>query len=569
MELDSNLGSVMESNIIQKNEAILKNPIVKRKIVGVLICLIIVFTFFSCEIQTEDNPSNPNDEFVVDSLLDAPLSPDFFEFLKSLPVLHITVDDFDFENLDSLKLRSSNETMFCQSAINQLFFEMGKSALNLTESINKDNEGENKPAQTKLAYVYGSNNHERRYNGDYWVFNPKTEKFDIRKPSECMEELYGLDCSGYVQQIFNSVGYVGMPEGSEGQFNAIIGLDNKKLITSYFEGEVIVEELDKDKISQNNLQNGDIIFKHDVKAVKKFQHVGIILKTVSTGVGIFQSIGGPNKTCAENKSLGPVFSSLSNDSIQKYFDPKTGKARVLRIYPKIFEVEPKKIHFDNALEAKSFEIKTSYPVKIEEIKSLNEDICTVQSSVFGGICGDTTIHTINVFPNESLSPGEYKTEIVVNAKIKGKDEKKSVSIEFVIPEEDNCTTFDNPQGVVINGVRWATRNLGASSPCDHGDYYTWDEVQNVFSAGWSVPICDDFDKLSDQLKVTFERISLNGISGWKFTDKTTGNTIFLPAPGNYWCNNTGGGWSWKNIVGGPTFYGGYGYTRAYVRAVAK
>ncbi|MCL2776303.1 MAG: fibrobacter succinogenes major paralogous domain-containing protein [Oscillospiraceae bacterium] len=126
---------------------------------------------------------------------------------------------------------------------------------------------------------------------------------------------------------------------------------------------------------------------------------------------------------------------------------------------------------------------------------------------------------------------------------------------------DVCQSFDNPQGVVINGVRWATRNVGApgtfaSSPCDYGEYYqfnkgttdfllfddynnsvyansdSWFPANDPSPSGWRVPTNDDIQKLTDTNYVTYEWIDNNGIIGSKFTDKATGNSIFLPATGH-------------------------------------
>ena len=186
--------------------------------------------------------------------------------------------------------------------------------------------------------------------------------------------------------------------------------------------------------------------------------------------------------------------------------------------------------------------------------------------------------------------------------------------------DDNCQSFDNPQGVVINGVRWATRNVGApgtfaSSPCDYGEYYqfnkgtsdfmsysdywnsdyansdTWLPDNDPSPAGWRVPTFDEIKKLLDINCVTCERIGNNGLIGEKFTDKSTGNTLFLPAAGGnydsdgvnynagdtgmYWCSSTvdkpyvyclgffnnGGTYVWSS------YYGRYG--RFSVRPVAK
>jgi len=125
-------------------------------------------------------------------------------------------------------------------------------------------------------------------------------------------------------------------------------------------------------------------------------------------------------------------------------------------------------------------------------------------------------------------------------------------------KEDTCESFDNPDGVVINGVRWATRNVGtpgafASSPCDPGMFYqwncrtgwpaigsitgwdnrnptgdTWAKANDPSPTGWRVPTLAEIQKLLDTNNVTNEWIDKNGLTGMKFIDKVTGNTLFLP-----------------------------------------
>ena len=478
----------------------------------------------------------------VDPLADEPLDLAFLEFLESLPVIHITVDDFDFEDINSLKLRSGNETDFCQSEINKLFFEMGKFALTQTDNFNVNDKKklEDNKKQTKLAYIWGG---KLGFDGLDW---------GKKHGSTCTDTLYGYDCSGFVSKIINQVG---IPI-SKGKVNTIFSeikkFDNKNLPSFYYNGLVIIDELSENEIKEpSNLKNGDIIFRFDKdeNGIYNATHIGVILQYKSgttSKVGIFQSYGYQNdcsdtkKTkcgqCDINKTTGgPIFNELN--SLEGYKKDilgfRSGMLKVLRIYPKIFEIDPKEIYFESNLEAKSFEIKTSYPINIEEIKSLDENICTVQSSVFRDICGDTTIYTINVFPNTTLSSGVYKTKIVVKAKIKDQPEEKSVSVQFTIPEE-TCESFDNPQGVVINNVRWATRNVGApgtftSSPCDYGSYYTWEEAQSVCPAGWRVPTLVEIQKLCDTYNVSSEWLNKNGLIGRKFTDRNTSNSIFLPA----------------------------------------
>jgi len=154
--------------------------------------------------------------------------------------------------------------------------------------------------------------------------------------------------------------------------------------------------------------------------------------------------------------------------------------------------------------------------------------------------------------------------------------------------EEYCQSFDNPQGVVINGVRWATRNVGApgtfaSSPCDYGEYYqfnkgttdfllyddywnsvyansdSWLPANDPSPSGWRVPTFDEIQKLLDTYNVTYEWIDNNGLTGGKFTDNATGNFIFLPAAGyRYYYDgalyNAGdGGYYWSSTVLGANY----------------
>ncbi|MCL2598197.1 MAG: hypothetical protein FWD66_11240 [Paludibacter sp.] len=136
-------------------------------------------------------------------------------------------------------------------------------------------------------------------------------------------------------------------------------------------------------------------------------------------------------------------------------------------------------------------------------------------------------------------------------------------IDSIVFKQDTttyyCDDFDNPQGVTINGVRWATRNVDApgaftSSPCDGGMYYQWGcDTPNflIFNfywnsdfakadywmydpspAGWRLPTVDEIKTLFDYSKVSNEWITVNGVNGRKFTDMATTNSIFLPAAGD-------------------------------------
>ena len=217
--------------------------------------------------------------------------------------------------------------------------------------------------------------------------------------------------------------------------------------------------------------------------------------------------------------------------------------------------------------------------------------------------------------NEALSENDcsrarkfYQTWKVLTNKTDG-------DIERRIAE---CPEQPSDQGVVINGVRWATRNVAApgtfaEKPEDAGKFYRWnrkkawavtgsvigweksiptgadwDKFNDPSPTGWRVPTFDELKKLLDTYRVSNEWITVNGVSGRKFTDKTTGNSIFLPAAryrsgstgaiysvgcyGYYWCGTQGGSdfaFSLRFDSGNADWFGssrGYGFS---VRPVAE
>ena len=130
-----------------------------------------------------------------------------------------------------------------------------------------------------------------------------------------------------------------------------------------------------------------------------------------------------------------------------------------------------------------------------------------------------------------------------------------------------ATTFD--EGVVINGVRWATRNVDApgtfaATPESFGMFFQWnrkkawnatdervEDWDNAISAGtkwyaendpspigWRIPTRAEIRSLLDSEKVSSEWTTQNNINGRLFTCLDTGNNLFLPAVGHR-CGNDG------------------------------
>ncbi len=133
------------------------------------------------------------------------------------------------------------------------------------------------------------------------------------------------------------------------------------------------------------------------------------------------------------------------------------------------------------------------------------------------------------------------------------------------------TTCGRPckeRGVLINGVCWAESNVDSPNtfadipeafgllyqwnrkkgyslkedidPDDwklYDRYIRWESANNPCPADWHIPNIGDIYMLLDDLKVTREWTQQNGVSGMKFTDKFSGNTIFLPAAGSCFLNS--------------------------------
>ena len=120
-----------------------------------------------------------------------------------------------------------------------------------------------------------------------------------------------------------------------------------------------------------------------------------------------------------------------------------------------------------------------------------------------------------------------------------------------------------------SGLKWASCNIGASSPEESGEYFAWGEIdpKNNYAdinsitrkkrmkqingdvnydvataklgASWYIPTKADFEELIRYC--TWEWTTLNGVNGYVITG-FNGNSIFLPATGYYdgtSCNNDG------------------------------
>ena len=90
-------------------------------------------------------------------------------------------------------------------------------------------------------------------------------------------------------------------------------------------------------------------------------------------------------------------------------------------------------------------------------------------------------------------------------------------------------TFD--EGVVINGVRWATRNVAGygrftRNPHEAGGRFNYIQAQNACPPGWRLPTYEELQSLAN---ADSEWMRKNGVRGRFFG--TAPNRLFLPAVG--------------------------------------
>ena len=132
----------------------------------------------------------------------------------------------------------------------------------------------------------------------------------------------------------------------------------------------------------------------------------------------------------------------------------------------------------------------------------------------------------------------------------------------------SCPDDNHPHAIDLglpSGTKWACCNVGADKPEAYGGYYAWGETEEKSNYDWStyihcdgsagtchdlgsdiagtqydvahvkwggswvVPSTEQQNELRDNC--TYERTTVNGVKGEKFTSKTNGGSIFLPGAG--------------------------------------
>ena len=161
-----------------------------------------------------------------------------------------------------------------------------------------------------------------------------------------------------------------------------------------------------------------------------------------------------------------------------------------------------------------FDVRFVLIVDVSEISSYNVSIRARMINVQTGLIIAKTYNSTYV---DELNDLTKLSKYVVIALI-GKDKTEYSEQQEIITD-----------GITVNGVTWATKNLGAFNPEDYGNYYTWEQANSACPKGWRLPTEDEIASLYDAYTIWTTQ---NGKTGYKFFEGTH-NFIFLPAAGCY------------------------------------
>ncbi len=174
-----------------------------------------------------------------------------------------------------------------------------------------------------------------------------------------------------------------------------------------------------------------------------------------------------------------------------------------------------------------------------------------------------------LYAQDPIKKPEKKQKITTTAKPKtGKSNKTNINTDVSEP-----TGYINGYGFVDLGLRvkWATCNIGASSPSDYGNYYAWgrtktskentesdsdvvsvklgniagnpkyDAARANWGSTWRLPTAKEMEELSNMC--TLKWTQQGNHAGYKVIGPN-GNSIFLPAGGSYSDKGTDGVGEW-------------------------
>lgn len=233
-------------------------------------------------------------------------------------------DELYTKNIDSVDLESifPKNGMLKVNELRPLNIELLKHALYMTNPSNYSYYGDN-----GLAYVWGGKNHAKK------TTPAKVKRRGVRYDNRCQEGLYGVDCSGFVYQLFLQSGlkithhnytkpqdfanaqYLSQPKNWEEALELYAQLDPLKAI-----------RINEPKLE--DIESGDILFFYNSEMTSK--HIGVCLRLNNGDLIFFDSSGYSNGKCSTSQRRGPRRLELTNKILSRWSPYKHGVIKFKR-----------------------------------------------------------------------------------------------------------------------------------------------------------------------------------------------------------------------------------------------
>ena len=191
------------------------------------------------------------------------------------------------------------------------------------------------------------------------------------------------------------------------------------------------------------------------------------------------------------------------------------------------------------------------------------------------LVGEEYTLTATIIPNNAddktviWTSNDESKSTVVNGKVTAISTGMATITAKAGNQTATCIVEVYDENVIINGVKWSTRNVSypgafVDTPESGGQFYQWNrrtadfllrkdyENSNHINSdswlpandpspvGYRVPTLEEMQSLLNTTYVSNTWAFRNGIKGIKFVDIATGNSIFLPANGNRYYADTNG-----------------------------
>ena len=352
------------------------------------------------------------------------------------------------------------------------------------------------------------------------------------------------------------------------------------------------------------------------------------------------TLSSPNGKHVEKVSLRPNFANVTLNAqpgVEIYINEEnmglqswTGK-----LSPGTYSIECRKPSYKSSLktivieEGKDVTLQLQAPSPITGTLSLSSNPLGAKITIDGKKYGETPDFITGLVIGEhkvELTCAGYKSETVTVAIRENEETECNLELKPLA----NGQGGDNAGHEYVDlglSVKWATCNVGASSPEEYGGYYAWgeteekenyswstykwckgsydtmtkyctsssygsvdkktvlapeDDVAHVkWGGNWRMPTRAEQDELREKCK--WEWTTVNGVSGYKVTSKKNGNSIFLPAAGcrhgtgvgyrgsdgNFWSSSLSSSYSGSAcyLLFGSGGRGWYNYYRYYGHSV--